>query len=78
MTKQHYFCNLCDNERDKQDLIAMYAQKTPGGMDEFAFLCWTNARWKETDRHVCSTCIKAIKEMKAWASDSHHLTRKPS
>ena len=60
MKKETYSCNLCNEEHDREDLLAMYAEKN--GSFDFKLYRFGQLMWERTHRHVCKDCVALIKE----------------
>ena len=58
MRKEEYFCNLCGEKTEKENLKTLY-WKCDIIPQRYVLL---NDGWKTSDKHICKNCIKLIKE----------------
>jgi hypothetical protein len=58
MRKEEYFCNLCGEKTEKENLKTLYWKSdiTP---QRYVLL---KDMWRESDKHICKKCITLIKE----------------
>ena len=58
MRKEEYFCNLCGEKNEKENLKTLF-WKSDTIPQRYVLL---NDGWKTSDKHICKNCIELINE----------------